>query len=58
MTEPTLDVTVTVVDAFCPPLVAAAVTAQDPVDAGAVYNPPLVIDPQPATHVAAALAVN
>jgi hypothetical protein len=50
---------VTVVEAVFPlPSVAVAVTLQEPVDAGAVYSPPLVIDPHVAAHVAPALAVN
>lgn len=49
--------TVTSVDAFCPPSpVAVAVTVQDPAVAGAVNKPLLLIVPQLVAHVTAALA--
>lgn len=56
---PELAVTVTVVDAVAPPLVAVAFTVHDPALAAALYNP--VLDPMVphvAVQLAAALAVN
>lgn len=59
VTCPELAVTVTVVDAVCPPLVAVAFTVQEPVLAGAVYSPLLAPTvPHVAVHVEGALAVN
>jgi hypothetical protein len=56
---PEFAVTVTVVEAVVPPVVAVAVTWQDWAVAGAVYNPVLLpIVPQVAVQVAPALAVN
>ena len=50
-------VTVTTVDAVCPlPPVAVAFTVQEPVVAGAVNRPVVLIVPQVAVHVTAALA--
>jgi len=52
------ELTVTVARPALPPAVGVAVTVQDSAASGAVYNPAVVTDPQPADHVALALAVN
>jgi hypothetical protein len=52
------EVMVAVVEAFWPPLVAVAVMVQEPVVAGAVKSPEVLMDPHDAAQLAAALAEN